>query len=238
MAEKKQEIFGHKSLLKGDILVWSANIGDPFEEAVALMSGDEKMTHAALVSRKDTNEVIEQVPGGATTNQYPWTVYVMRREKSLAPVLDVAEESLEAKDPLSYKNLLTLAILLLLKQPHLLCTQEEAITKAFIGFFQLASGELTENPNSAYCSEFVYNCYEKAGSEYKLNLDRTVDNQDDGAMEKLFQKIMKHIQADSGSGSSDEPQMKKLKTSPPKQIHAAEHHRGLLEAVKGAKKGT
>lgn len=242
MAEEKQEIFGHKSLKAGDILVWSTNTGDPFEEAVALMSGDE-MTHAALVSRNDTNKVIEQVPGGTTTNQYPWTrqgrtVYVMRRENllDLAPVLDVAEESLEAKDPLSYKNLLTLAILLLLKQPHLLCTEEEAITKAFIGFFQLASGELTENPNSAYCSEFVYDCYEKAGPEYKLDLDRTVDNQDDGAMEKLFKKIMKHIRADSDSGGSDEPQMKQLKTSPLKQIDAAEHHRGFLEAVKAAKK--
>lgn len=237
-----EENFGHKNLKAGDIVVWSTKIGDAFEEAVAILSGDE-MTHAGLVSRRDISVVIEQVPGGTTTNPYPWhrqgrTVYVMRLEslKDLGPVLRVAEASLKAKDPLSWKNLLTLAILLLLKQPHLLYTHNKAIRDGFITFFRGAAQDpSTETPNSAYCSEFVYDRYEKAGSKYKLDLDRVLDKQSDEAVEKLFQKIVKHVQTDS-AGSGSEPPKKKLKKSHPSKLKEPEdHHKSLLKAVKAAK---
>jgi len=179
-------VVGPQDLRPGDILVWSTNKKSPFEKAIALLSGDEA-THAAIVSRHDTNVVIEQKPPFATLNRYPWNrqgrkVTVLRFETTddtgvdLDKVLRNAEESLKAKHSMSYKDLLTLAIQLLLRQPELLSTHSDVVMEGFIAFFKSFNefaDPTAETVNSTYCSQFVFDCFERAG--HNLQIDRILD---------------------------------------------------------------
>lgn len=190
-----------ETLQPGDILLWSTKVESAFERAIALLSGEE-ITHSAIVSR-NIGTVIEQVPGGTRTKQYPWErqgryVYVMRRQGiDLDPVLKIAEASLQSKDPLSYKNLLTLSTLLALKRPNLLMNKNEAIAQGFNEFFQSAAKcYQKETTNSTYCAEFVFDCFEKAGPEYALKLDRALDRETTNPSMNLFGAVSSTIYED------------------------------------------
>jgi hypothetical protein len=165
---------GYDDLQPGDIVAWSTG-SLPVEALVALLSGDE-YSHAAVVS-DIAPKVFEQV-GSIPVRKYDFTqdesrlgrlTTVTRFEGiDVDAVLSVAQADVDNKIHYSWDNLGYLAALLFLKDPSIVLTAPDTVTKALKLYFTALLQSPRPTSESTFCSEFVFKCFYEADIELKI----------------------------------------------------------------------
>jgi len=165
-------------LKPGDILLLSGEKGHFLSEAIMYLT-DSPVSHAAL-SYKTYDKIVEETLPQiriieSKTRFENRTVFVKRlkkRQKSMDPVIQAAEEYLNNLEPYGKANLIILGLLLLYKK----FSPNSLTQKVMAKIFKLIADDLINFINKhrypgkypMVCSQLVYRCYEDAGKDYRL----------------------------------------------------------------------
>ena len=171
-----------KELQPGDILLFSG-AKDRISRAIMLLT-DSLVTHSAL-SYKKNGEIVEETPPSIRTSKLDIhserlkgrKIYVNRFNKhqnSMAPVLEAATGYLNQEIPYAKNNLYLLGLILIYEK----WTPNTLLKKVMIKIFKKLASLIGEYINKykspgklpMVCSQFVYQCYEDAGSDYHLRI--------------------------------------------------------------------
>lgn len=164
----------------GDILLFSGEKGSFISEAIMFLTG-APVSHAAMTYQPNSS-IIEESPPAVQTNSASERfkgrkITVMRLDPPQAdydPVLAAAKGYLNDREPYAFSNLYLVGILLIYKKftPNTL-TQKitikilKKLTAEILSFYNKH-----KNPEKLpmVCSQFVYQCYDDAGKDYRLNV--------------------------------------------------------------------
>lgn len=169
-----------KDLKPADILLFSGEKGSWISQAIMLLT-NSKVSHAAI-TYTTSDQMIEETPpqvrvSNTSERAKQRTVYVMRLKPPLdkmTPVLDAANAYLKESAPYAMSNLYLVGMLLLYKK----FSPTTPIQKVMLKIFKKLSAGIMDYINEhkspgnlpMVCSQFVYQCYEDAGDNYKLNI--------------------------------------------------------------------
>ncbi|SFR83066.1 C40 family peptidase [Anaeromicropila populeti] len=169
-------------LKKGDIILLSPY--DQWDSKLIAIVTNSPVSHGVM-SYYDYNTIVEENPPCVQTLPIAGKIkgrdaYVVRNKKEtldMEPVVKIAEKYLNQKDPFTYVSVYTIAIYMLMSEVNL--TKE--LQQQLIIFFKAASIEvekyLKEQKDSdcqpMTCSQFIYECYNETGEEYKVDLVKT-----------------------------------------------------------------
>lgn len=169
-------------LKNGDILLFSPEEGDFLSKAITILT-DSCVSHAAMVFSSVGNEVdttiIEETPPQIAVNNAQQrfvdrTIYVRRfiGNEDLNPVIDQSKKYLGQKLPYNMPEVYLLGILLIYKKLSYTSQTQKlvlAILKKLTEEIVKEIDKIKFNGQPAMiCSEFVDNCYNEAGDDYKL----------------------------------------------------------------------
>lgn len=183
-------------LKQADILLFSAS-DDKVSQLIAKIT-ESPVTHSAL-SYYDYSKIVEEVPPYAQINEIKERIVnreitVMRLNpwnNDMSKVLDIASNYVNSKVPYSKINLAFVGMYILLKKSlinsklqKLVSLLLKHITSELI---KIVDEVVYKNPQPMVCSQFVYNCYENAGNEYKLIIKNESVNK------SLLKYIQEHI---------------------------------------------
>ncbi|KNY25778.1 hypothetical protein [Pseudobacteroides cellulosolvens] len=164
-------------LKQADVLLFSAS-----EDAVSQLISkitESPVSHSAL-SYYDCNKIAEETPPYAKINDIKERIVnreitVMRLtpwKDDMSKVLDIAANYIDSKVPYSKLNLAFVGMYMLLKKSlvnlklqRLVGLLLKHITYELI---KIVDGAVYGSVQPMVCSQFVYNCYENAGKDYKL----------------------------------------------------------------------
>jgi hypothetical protein len=142
---------------------------------------NSKVSHAAI-TYTTSDQMIEETPpqvrvSETTERAKERTVYVMRLDPPLdqmAPVLDAANGYLKESAPYAMSNLYLVGMLLLYKKFSPTSPMQKIMLKIFkklaAGIIDYINEHKSPGNLPMVCSQFVYQCYEDAGDNYKLNI--------------------------------------------------------------------
>ena len=173
-----------KELQPGDILLFSG-AQDRISQAIMLLT-DSLVTHSAL-SYTENDKIVEQTPPRVRIFQLDIDnerllgrkIYVNRfktHQNSMAPVLKAATAYLNQETPYANNNLYLLGLILIYKKwaPNTLV--KKVMIKIFKKLAILISDYINKHKSPGklpmVCSQFVYQCYEDAGSDYQLRINQ------------------------------------------------------------------
>lgn len=165
-------------LKQGDILLFSHT--DEWDSKLISLITDSPVSHAAM-SYYDYSEIVEETPPCAVVAKLKErkvgreiTVMRLKKYEDMTKVLDIAKKYVNEKEPYANANLVFILIYLLfekatisLKLQKLLCTLMKFVMSELI---KLIDDVFRKDTHPMVCSQFVYNCYETAGEEYKLKI--------------------------------------------------------------------
>ena len=169
-----------KDLQPGDLLLFSGEEGSFISKAIMWLT-DAPVSHAAMTYAPNTS-LIEESPPAVQINQaaarfVDRTITVMRRtppQGSYTPVLDAATGYLNDEEPYANASLYLVGMLLIYRKfaPHTVLQRViikilKKLTASIITYLNdhKYSGKLP-----MVCSQFVYQCYEDGGIDYRLRI--------------------------------------------------------------------
>lgn len=169
-----------RDLQLGDVLLFSPEKGSWISKTITWLT-DAPVSHTAMTYQM-YSKLIEETPPQvrvADANQrfVERTIYVMRYTKELEnfePVMQIAKKYLNLHEPYAMSNLYLLGMLLLYKK----FTPTDAVQKATLKILKRISAKLLdainqkEYPNKLpmVCSQFIFQCYKEAGSDFQLSI--------------------------------------------------------------------
>lgn len=167
-------------LKPGDVLLFSGEKGSFISQAIMLLTG-APVSHAAI-AYSDPSKIVEETPPAvrlsvAAERFEGRTIYVNRLEpgaESLEPVLSAATEYLNDDEPYAMSNLYLVGLLMLYKR----FTPSTPVRKVMIKILKKLTAGIIDYVNQKkapgklpmVCSQFVYQCYEDAGSDFRLQI--------------------------------------------------------------------
>ena len=171
-------------LKPGDVLLFSGEKGSFISEAIMFLT-NSPVSHAALVY-SDPSTIVEETPPAVQVNPAKTrfegrTIYVNRLKKeptSLSPVIGAATGYVNDDEPYAMSNLYLVGLLLIYKK----FTVSTPVQKAMIKILKRLTAHIIDYINRhktpgklpMVCSQFVYQCFEDAGGEYKLRIQNPV----------------------------------------------------------------
>jgi hypothetical protein len=181
LEQRKMDI---NDLKPGDVLLFSGEKGSSISEAIMFLT-NSPVSHAALVY-SDPNEVVEETPPSVQVNPAKKrfegrTIYVNRLKKqpaSLAPVIEAATRYVNNDEPYAMSNLYLVGLLLIYKR----FTPSTPVQKAMSKILKRLAAKIIDYINKQkspgklpmVCSQFVYQCFEDAGGDYRIQIQRPV----------------------------------------------------------------
>jgi len=173
-----------KDLKPGDVLLFSGEKGSFISEAIMFLT-NSPVSHAALVY-SDPGSIVEETPPAVQVNPAGKrfegrTVYVNRLKQapgSLSPVLEAATGYVNDDEPYAMSNLYLVGLLLIYKK----FSASTPVQKAMIKVLKRLTAHIIDYINQRkepgklpmVCSQFVFQCFEDAGGEYKLHIQNPV----------------------------------------------------------------
>lgn len=167
-------------LQSGDVLLFSGEKGSFISKAIMWLT-DAPVSHAAM-AYTPSSTIVEETPPAVQTNPaaerfVDRTITVMRhtpQQSSYTPVLDAATGYLNAEEPYANANLYLVGILLIYRKfaPDTLAQKIiikilKKLTASIITYYNEHKfpGKLP-----MVCSQFVFQCYEDGGADYRLRI--------------------------------------------------------------------
>lgn len=167
-------------LKPADVLLFSGEPGSYISQAIMYLT-DAPVSHAAL-SYTDYSTIIEETPPTVTTNDAAQrfsdrTITVMRIRDdmgSMQPVTDAAAAYLNNNAPYANFNLYLVGMLLVFRK----FTPSGLVQRSIIKILRKLAATIIDYVNQhrypgklpMVCSQFVYQSYEDAGGEYRLQI--------------------------------------------------------------------
>lgn len=170
-----------KDLKSGDVLLFSAEKGSFISWAITFLT-KAPVSHAAMFYNEKESTIIEETPPQVAINNANERfkgrdIYVRRLNKNLplTPVIETSTSYLNDKEPYDDKGLYMVGVLLMYKR----FTPNTIVQKAIVKILKKITFSINKyinehkNPNKLpmVCSQFVAQCYAKAGDEYQLKID-------------------------------------------------------------------
>lgn len=170
-------------LKPGDVLIFSGEKGSWISEAIMFLAG-APVSHAAMVYTTNT-ELVEETPPAVrvakTEGRFTGRdVYVNRLKgaSGLDPVVASATRYVNREEPYAMSNLYLVGMILLYRK----FTPNTPLQKLMIKLFKKLAGHVIEHINKRkepgklpmVCSQFVFQCFEDAGADYRLHLLKPV----------------------------------------------------------------
>ena len=236
-------------LKPADILLFSGEKESWISKAIMFLT-DAPVSHAAIASEAPATIVEETPPAIRASNVKERidhrTIYVMRskQQKSMHPVVNAAMRYLNEKEPYPMSNLYLVGLLLLYRK----FTPDTLLKKAMIKIFRVLAEDMIEFINKhkypgklpMVCSQFVYQCYADAGSDYRLHIKHgtllkapmTVQAEEMNVLDYTIHKV-KTDRSVQFRTLSQTLQSQPLKTAEPPTEEALA--KGLVEAMQGKK---
>jgi hypothetical protein len=168
-----------KDLKPADILLFSGEKESWISKAIMFLT-DSPVSHAAIASEAPAT-IVEETPPAIRASSVKEridhrTIYVMRskQQKSMHPVVNAAMHYLNEKEPYPMSNLYLVGMLLVYRK----FTPDTLLKRAMIKIFRILAADIIEFINKhkypgklpMVCSQFVYQCYAEAGSDYRLHI--------------------------------------------------------------------
>ncbi len=169
-----------KDLQPGDVLLFSGEKGSYISEAIMWLTG-APVSHAAM-AYTPSSKLIEETPPAVRVAEdaerfVERTITVMRHtpaRSDYTPVLNAATGYLNDKAPYANANLYLVGILLLYRK----FAPDTLLQRVIIKILKkLAASLITYFNEHKYpgklpmvCSQFVFQCYEDAGNDYRLRI--------------------------------------------------------------------
>jgi hypothetical protein len=191
MSQKK--IIKIDDLKQADVLLFSAS-EDIVSQLIAKIT-DSPVTHSAL-SYYDYNMIAEETPPYAQlseikermTNREITVMRLIPRKDDMSKVLDIAKTYVDSKVPYSKLNLVFVGIYMLFKK-SLVNSKLQILLSHLIKYItyeliKIIDEAVYGSSQPMVCSQFVYNCFEHAGEDYKLIIKN----------EYAFKSLLKYIQ--------------------------------------------
>lgn len=166
-----------KDLKQGDILLFSPT--EDWESRLIASITKSPVSHAAM-SYYDYNEIIEEIPPYAQINSIKDRIVnrkitIMRLtpfKEDMSKVLNIGKNYVANKEPYTKMDLVFVGLFILFKKSLISSTLQKLLIplmKHIISdLIVLINKGVYKGSHPMVCSQFVYNCYEKAGREYKL----------------------------------------------------------------------
>ncbi len=169
----------------GDVLLFSAEKNSAISQIISWLT-NSSVSHAGMYYSKDKFSFINQNPPQVAIGQVDKTknrtIYVYRHNSSLPtePVINAATRYLNNKDPYDMAELYFIGLLLLYKKVSI----PNRTQKIIIMILKKLTASIVEhinkhkNPgkNPMVCSQFVAQCFEDAGSAYRLRFKDSILN--------------------------------------------------------------
>lgn len=231
-----------KDLEPGDVLLFSAEEGSFLSWAITFLT-DSPVSHAAIFYDKDAGTLVEESPPQIRTmdakERFGNRTITVRRihnrsDLSMIPVLEAASDYRNELEPYALGNLYMVALLLLYKKfsPD---TWKQKIT---IKILKKLTAEIVEYVNRhkyegklpMVCSQFVTQCFEDAGPQYRLQFAHRILLRSTPGGGHLVDRILEH--AAKGGGPSHRFTTANLLNAPIDRLSDSEEE--LCKALKGA----
>lgn len=173
-----------KDLKPGDILLFSAEKGSFISWAITYLT-DASVSHAAMYYNDKERSIIEETPPQVTTNnadkRFEGRKINVRRLKEdlpIGPVIEASTSYLNDKEPYANSGLYIVGLLLMYKK----FAPDNLVQKAMVKIFKKITVSIVKylenyqypDKSPMVCSQFVAQCYAKAGDKYKLKIEHGV----------------------------------------------------------------
>ncbi|AAK80431.1 hypothetical protein BJV85_001408 [Clostridium acetobutylicum] len=188
-------------LKKGDILLFSPLYSSLESRLISLIT-NAPVTHSAL-SYYDNSKIAEEIAPNAQVNNIRSRVgnrkiTVMRLNsynKDMTKVVNEAEKYIIDKVPYSEPGLIFGAVFMLFKRAiigeNLQRTLIPMMKIIISNIIRLLDKGVYHDNHPMVCSQFIFNCYENAGEEYKLIIDNKLQKT------TLLEQVQKYINENS-----------------------------------------
>ncbi len=175
-----------KDLQPGDVLLFSGEEGSFISKAIMWLT-DAPVSHAAM-AYIPSSTIVEETPPAVQTNPADKrfvnrTITVMRHmptRDSYSPVLDAATGYLNDQEPYANASLYLVGMLLVYRK----FAPDTALQRIIIKILKKLTASIISYYNARkypgklpmVCSQFVFQCYEDAGKDYRLRIKGGVLN--------------------------------------------------------------
>lgn len=173
-----------KNLKPGDILLFSPEKGSFISWAITFLT-DAPVSHAAMFYDEKKQSIIEETPPQVAINnageRFKGREINVRRLKEdlpLYPVIEASISYLNDEEPYDNSGLYMVGLLLIYKK----FTPNTLVQKAMVKILKKITASIVkyihehQNPDKSpmVCSQFVAQCYAKAGDKYQLKFENGV----------------------------------------------------------------
>lgn len=215
-----------KDLQQGDVLLFEADLNDCVSWAITFCS-KAPVSHAAICYDVEKGLIVDAAGEFVRTAELckyiedKRPVHVCRMNPSLSkkPVLDAAQTHLDRKDPYAFSTLWMVSFVILYENYRATSSVQKAIAR----FLEAVCARLITAVNHRQygdktpmvCSQFVAQCYEEAGSDYKLTFKRAVDANGALGGASLLEQVIKAQQNTGFVGADSAPYRDEAPQIPP-----------------------
>lgn len=182
-------------LKSGDVLLFSHT--EQWESHLIAILTKSEVSHSAL-AYSDIQHIVEETPPHASISPIEdriknRDIHVMRlksNEPDLTPVLNIANDYVKDRVMYSKANLVIVGMSLLFRKKSLHITTQKILSKLLmhisVDLMRLINKELYKDKNAMVCSQFVFDCYSKAGDDYRLDVNFS------GQEERIINKVLEY----------------------------------------------
>ena len=171
-------------LRPGDVVLFSPEKNSFISWAITFLT-DAPVSHASLVYQAQPLTIIEETPPQVAVNPaekrfHNRTVSVLRHKtgKSLAPVINAAEKHLNHLQPYDDTGLYMVGAILLYKKLSLSSRRQKIIIRILKKLTATIMHHIQQHKTPGklpmVCSQFVAQCFDDAGDDYRLQFRRPV----------------------------------------------------------------
>jgi len=205
-----------KDLKTGDVLLFSPEKGSFISWAITFLT-DANVSHAAMFYNKEDNTIIEETPPQVAVNEaterFTGRKIHVRRLKEITDldkVISASTTFLNEKEPYDNTGLYFVGALLIYKK----FTPDTIKQRIIVKILQKVTASIVNYINKhkhpgelpMVCSQFVAQCYEDAGAQYKLQITNArmrIMNSQNESVSLLDQAITSQSNLDKESSWSE-----------------------------------
>ena len=173
-----------KDLKSGDILLFSPEKGSFISWAITFLT-NAPVSHAAMFYNEKEQSIIEETPPQVAINNAgerfkgrEINVRRLKKDLPLHPVIEASISYLNDKEPYDNNGLYMVGLLLIYKK----FTPNTRVQKAMVKILKKITASIdkyinehqTPDKSPMVCSQFVAQCYAKAGNKYQLKIEHGV----------------------------------------------------------------
>ncbi len=173
-----------EDLKPGDVLLFSPEKGSFISWAITFLT-DAPVSHAAMYYDANSQKIIEETPpkvaiNDAHTRFHERTITVRRLKKGLTmdPVVNAATYYYNQNQPYDMAGLYLVGAILIQKKFTPTSTQQKIITKILMKLADSLDDIIASRKDGGktpmVCSQFIAQCFEDAGPDYKLTIKNGV----------------------------------------------------------------